>query len=181
MKSLTFRHSANFTQQRFFSERNRAFSKVYKRSFCRNTLAGSCLFKSCQKMSQFQVRVDRGWTWLDCEKKAETLPVVVLKNLARVFLSFFAVNVETMEQLFLFYSCLFFAVLSSGSGLALDGYDSLCPKNDLAFITSEVRRCEQVGRDWPLLRWALEPPLGVLTIVLVFDRVMRTVTAVAVS
>ena len=89
MKSLTFRHSANFTQQRFFSERNRAFSKVYKRSFCRNTLAGSCLFKSCQKMSQFQVRVDRGWTWLDCEKKAETLPVVVLKNLARVFFILF--------------------------------------------------------------------------------------------
>ena len=63
------------------------------------------------------------------------------------FKSFFAVNVETMEQLYTFYSCLFFAVLSSGNGLALDGYDLLCPKNDLAFITSEVRRCEQVGRD----------------------------------
>lgn len=27
---------------------------------------------------------------------------------------------------------------------ALDGYDLLCPKNDLAYIASEVRRCEQV-------------------------------------
>ena len=28
--------------------------------------------------------------------------------------------------------------------LALDGYDLLCPRNDLARISAEVRRCEQV-------------------------------------
>jgi hypothetical protein len=36
--------------------------------------------------------------------------------------------------------------------LALDGYDLLCPRNDLAQITAEVRRCEQVNA---ILTWGI--------------------------
>ena len=32
------------------------------------------------------------------------------------------------------------------ANFALDGYDLLCPRNDLTQISADVRRCEQVSK-----------------------------------